>query len=88
MVSDDGALREVVENVIRDNPQSVEDYHARQEEGDRFPGWTDDESHAWQGGSSENQQASGRALINLSGAAGFFGQHRCKAKSKKMIQQL
>ena len=28
MVSDDGALREVVENVIRDNPQSVEDYHA------------------------------------------------------------
>lgn len=47
MVSDDGALREVVENVIRDNPQSVEDYHARQEEGDRFPGWTDDESHAW-----------------------------------------
>ena len=39
MVSDDGALREVV-------------------------GWTDDESHAWQGGSSENQQASGRALIN------------------------
>ena len=28
MVSDDGALREVVENVIRENPQSVEDYHA------------------------------------------------------------
>ena len=28
MVSDEGALREVVENVIRENPQSVEDYHA------------------------------------------------------------
>ena len=28
MVSDDGALREVVEKVIAENPQSVEDYHA------------------------------------------------------------
>lgn len=63
-VSDDGALREVVENVIRENPTVGRGLSCRQEEGDRFPGWTDDESHAWQGGSSENQQASGRALIN------------------------
>ena len=27
MVNDEGALRETIEKVIADNPQSVEDYH-------------------------------------------------------------
>ena len=38
-----------VEEVIADNPQSVEDYHNGKEKGHRLPGRTDHESNERQG---------------------------------------
>lgn len=47
--TDDGALKETIEKIVADNPQSVEDYHSGNEKGYRFPCGSDDESNTGKG---------------------------------------
>ena len=45
-VSDEGALRETIEKIVEENPQSVADYQAVEEKSNWFLGWPDNESDA------------------------------------------
>ncbi len=45
-VSDEGALRETIEKIVEENPQSVADYQAGKKKSNWFLGWPDNESDA------------------------------------------
>ena len=54
-VNDAGELQTVVEQVIRDNPQSVEDYRNGKRKSNRISGWTDNEGDERKGKSWNGQ---------------------------------
>ncbi len=47
-VNDEGALRETIEQIVADNPKSVEHYHNGKEKSHRILSRSDDESHEGQ----------------------------------------
>ena len=67
VVNDEGALRETIEKVIADNPQSVEDYHNGKKESHGIFGWPDDEGY-------ERKSKSGYGKCNSPGTSclGWF----------------
>ncbi len=52
--NDEDALRATIEQIVKDNPQSVEDYH-NGKESNRIFGRTDDESNQRQGKSGNRK---------------------------------
>ncbi len=44
-VNDEGALRKTIEQIVADNPKSVEDYHNGKEKSHRIFSRSDNESH-------------------------------------------
>ena len=53
--NDEDALRATIEQIVKDNPQSVEDYHNGKEKSNRIFGRTDDESNQRQGKSGNRK---------------------------------
>ena len=65
MVSDSGAIEGAVDQVLAENPKTVEEFHSGKEKSPWFPGWSGHEKDAWQSRPGNGQRTASEKIIKM-----------------------